>query len=107
MKIGRAAIFGVVLITLLAFLGASVKPQKDIFVPASEAKSKEETDDEVRAVWVSSAYCLDFPTKPDLTENEQRAQIDEIVDKTLEAGLNTIFFQVHPASDSLYRSNAG
>ncbi len=105
MKIGRAAIFGVMLIILLAFLGASVKPQKDIFIPASENIIENEADKEMRAVWVSSAYCLDFPTKPDMPEKEQRAQIDEIVDKISQLGLNTIFFQVHPASDSLYKSD--
>ena len=62
-------------------------------------------EEEMRAVYVASAYNLDFPSKPGLSKNELQKELDEIVNNALACGMNTIFFQVRPASDALYRSS--
>lgn len=58
----------------------------------------------VRGVWIASVSNIDFPSRPDLTKEELEGEIDSIVDTAASAGLNTIFFQVRPASDALYNS---
>ena len=60
--------------------------------------------DDTRGVWIASVSNIDFPSKPGLSADELRAQLDGIVETVCNRGLNTIFFQVRPASDALYRS---
>lgn len=58
----------------------------------------------VRGVWVSSVANLDFPSRRGLSEAQQKNELDEIVANCAQMGINAIFFQVHPCSDSLYAS---
>lgn len=60
---------------------------------------------DIKAVWVASVYNLDFPSQSGLSSEKLAAQLDEIVENTLGAGLNTIFFQVRPCADALYKSD--
>ena len=60
--------------------------------------------EQVQGVWIASVGNIDFPSKADLTEAELCAELDSIVATVKETGLNTIFFQVRPACDALYKS---
>ncbi len=104
MKIGRALACGAAIFIFLSVFGIYQRPSKEYLFPASEDR-KEDADIEMRAVWVSSAYCLDFPSKPDLSADEQKKEIDAIIDECERLNLNTVFFQAHPAADSLYKSD--
>ena len=68
---------------------------------------------EFRAVWVSTVYCLDWPTTSGgnalqgLTSTivtQQKARLGQILDSMKIHGFNAIFFQVRPMSDALYKS---
>ncbi|MBE6587735.1 MAG: hypothetical protein E7647_04890 [Ruminococcaceae bacterium] len=59
---------------------------------------------EMNGVWIASISNIDFPSRPDLTKSELKAELDSIVENTAAAGLDTIFFQVRPSSDALYKS---
>lgn len=61
-------------------------------------------DSEVRGVWIASVYNIDYPSKTDLSAEELQAEIDEILDTCTENDLNTVFFQVRPTCDALYKS---
>ena len=61
-------------------------------------------DTEVRGVWIASVYNIDYPASPELSADELRAGLDDILDTCAETGLNTIFFQVRPCCDALYKS---
>lgn len=61
-------------------------------------------EEEMRAVYVASAYNLDFPSRPGLSKKELEKELDAIVEKAFSGGMNTIIFQVRPASDALYDS---
>ncbi len=63
--------------------------------------------DEMRGVWVASVYNIDFPSKQNLTSAQMKSELDDIVKTAKEAGLNTIFFQVRPCADSLYKLSYG
>ena len=63
-----------------------------------------EEQQEVRACWVASVGNLDFPSKMGRSADELKGEIDEIVENCVDIGLNTIFFQVRPMGDALYRS---
>lgn len=58
----------------------------------------------IRAVYVATVYNLDFPSASNLSSSALRAELDELVRTVKANDLNTIFFQVRPASDALYAS---
>ena len=62
-------------------------------------------DSEIRGVWIATVYNIDFPSAPDLKADELTGQLDRILDNCTEWGLNTVFFQVRPSCDALYKSN--
>jgi len=59
---------------------------------------------EVRGVYIASVYNIDFPSAPDLSASALKKELDAILDHAEAAGLNTIFFQVRPSCDALYKS---
>lgn len=61
-------------------------------------------DAEVRGVWIASVYNIDYPSSPDLSAEQLKAEIDAILDTCEKNGLNTVFFQVRPSCDALYKS---
>ncbi len=83
-------IFFFVFINALSFVGCS--------------SASERRDFETRACWVSSIGNLDFPSKMGMSAANLRKEIDDIIINCKNIGLNTIFFQVRPNGDALYRS---
>lgn len=62
-------------------------------------------DTELRGVWVSSVYNLDYPSKKDLSKEELKQEADAIIAYAEKCNLNAIFLQVRPCADSLYPSS--
>src|SRR6516164_8072831 len=59
---------------------------------------------EFRGAWVAAVYNLNFPSKPGLPADTQKAQIREIVSDAARSGLNALMVQVRPEADALYSS---
>ncbi len=59
---------------------------------------------EFRAAWVATVFNIDWPSKPGLSADEQKAQFRALLDRAAELKLNAILLQVRPASDALYAS---
>jgi len=62
-------------------------------------------DSEVRGVWIASVYNIDYPSKNALSAGELRGEIDHILDVCERNNINTVFFQVRPTCDALYKSD--
>lgn len=62
-------------------------------------------DSEVRGVWIATVTNIDFPSKPGLSSDELKAELDDIVSIVLKTKLNAIYFQVRPTADALYDSS--
>ncbi len=60
---------------------------------------------EVRGVYIATVYNIDYPSKPNLSAAQLKAELDSIIENTAAANLNTIYFQVRPACDALYNSS--
>ena len=60
---------------------------------------------EFRAAWVATVDNIDWPSKPGLPAERQRAEMVRILDRAVTLKLNAIVFQVRPAADALYRSD--
>ncbi|MCL1905744.1 MAG: family 10 glycosylhydrolase [Clostridiales bacterium] len=59
--------------------------------------------EEMRGVWIATVLNIDFP-KEKGDAQAQKQELTAILDTALDAGLNTVFFQVRPAGDALYPS---
>ena len=53
---------------------------------------------------MATVYNLDWPSKPGLPAEVQKAQLRALLDRAAELHLNAILLQVRPASDALYAS---
>lgn len=60
---------------------------------------------EFRAVWVATVDNIDWPTKKNLSSEEQIKEIIETLDMNKKLGMNAIILQIRPTSDALYQSN--
>ncbi len=78
--------------------------KKDSKDPDASPARRHVTPDETRGVYVPSVYNLAFPSRADLTASELKSEIDGIVSKAKELGLNTVCLQVRPCCDALYKS---
>lgn len=74
-----------------------------LLLPAA-AQAAAHPADEMRGVWVSSVYNLDYPRKTTTSAAQLKSEADRILDNAVRAGLNTVFLQVRPTSDALYQS---
>ncbi|MEC4817762.1 MAG: family 10 glycosylhydrolase [Scytonema sp. PMC 1069.18] len=59
---------------------------------------------EFRGAWVATVGNIDWPSKRNLTTEQQQAELIAILDRAVELKLNAIVLQVRPASDALYAS---
>ena len=59
---------------------------------------------ELRGLWVATVANIDFPSRPGLPVEAQRAELRSLVNDAEEHGFNAIFFQVRPEGDALYAS---
>jgi uncharacterized lipoprotein YddW (UPF0748 family) len=58
----------------------------------------------MRGAWVATVFNLDFPSRPGLSAETQKAQIIRILDVARAARLNALMVQVRPECDALYES---
>lgn len=84
------------MLALLLALALTLTPAAFAAAPTPDA--------EMRGVWVSSVYNLDYPAKPTADADALKAEADSILDGAQRMGLNAIFLQVRPSSDALYPS---
>ena len=59
---------------------------------------------EFRGAWITTVGNIDWPSKPGLPVAQQKAELIALLDHAVELKLNTVIFQVRPASDAMYAS---
>lgn len=63
-----------------------------------------DTNTEMRGVWISSVYNMDWPqTKNNI--KAQKKEYTDLLDKLKCVGMNTVIVQIRPKSDALYKSS--
>jgi uncharacterized lipoprotein YddW (UPF0748 family) len=70
-------------------------------LPAQEAPPPPR---EFRAVWVATVANIDWPSRPGLPVERQKAEAVAILDQAKTMNLNAVILQVRPATDALYAS---
>ena len=59
---------------------------------------------EFRGAWVATVANIDWPSRRDLSVEEQKAELLAILDRAARLKLNAIIFQVRPGCDAMYAS---
>lgn len=60
---------------------------------------------EFRAVWIATVANIDWPSNQNLSTEEQKAELIELLDLAAATNLNAVIFQVRPMFDALYQSD--
>ena len=60
---------------------------------------------EFSAFWVATAFNIDWPSKPGLSTEQQKAEAIAILEMHRELNMNAVIFQVRPAADAFYPSD--
>ncbi|QLE00302.1 family 10 glycosylhydrolase [Galbibacter sp. BG1] len=61
--------------------------------------------EEFRAAWIATVANINWPSKPGLSNKEQKEEAIELLDFLASHNYNAAVFQVRPQSDALYESN--
>lgn len=59
----------------------------------------------MRGAWVATAANIDWPSKPGLPIERQKAEFDSLLDVLKAMNFNAVFVQVRPAGDAIYKSD--
>ncbi len=89
----------------ISFLLIAVFSFLNVFAFIGCRPMEAEDIDEVRAAWVCSIGNMDFPSRMGLSVSALKTEIDTIIETCRRYELNTLFFQVRPNGDALYKSS--
>lgn len=73
-------------------------------VISARAELMPQPEREFRAVWMATVDNIDFPTKKNLSVQEQKAELLRNLELVKELKLNAVIFQVRPMCDAVYES---
>jgi uncharacterized lipoprotein YddW (UPF0748 family) len=59
---------------------------------------------EFRGVWIATVSNIDWPSRPALNSDRQKAELTRLLDLARDLRLNAVMLQVRPQSDALYAS---
>ncbi len=64
-----------------------------------------EVDREFRAAWIATVANINWPSKNNLSTQQQKDEAIRILDMLKEANFNAVIFQARPAGDAMYNSS--
>jgi uncharacterized lipoprotein YddW (UPF0748 family) len=71
---------------------------------SARAETLPKVNREFRAVWIATVNNIDFPTRKDLSIEDQKTELIRNLDLARELKLNAVVFQVRPMTDAVYNS---
>jgi len=71
------------------------------FLPVS---AQEYNNQELRAVWITTAFNIDWPSSSRLDSYQQQQEFIDIIEKHKKNGINAIFVQIRPSAEVFYES---
>ena len=93
----------------------AVKPGADVAKKKSEVKKEPikkefranlpEPPREFRAAWVATVANINWPSKNNLSTEQQKQEAITLLDMLKQNNFNAVIFQVRPSADALYKSN--
>lgn len=107
LRAGRQGVFALVVAVLLTACTSTNKPTASPGKPAPAVETSNvppSAPREFRAMWVATVKNIDWPSRPGLPVEQQRAEMNALLDCAVKLKLNAVIFQVRPSADALYRS---
>ncbi len=71
---------------------------------AMQVSAKKYPKTEMRAVWIATVANIDWPSKMNLTAEQQKKEFIELLELCKDYHMNTVVFQVRPVADAFYAS---
>ncbi|MGW3253753.1 glycoside hydrolase family 10 protein [Streptomyces fungicidicus] len=102
-RVSRRVFATAALSALAATPRASAAPRDLSGAPGGTGRGGAATG-EMRGMWVATVTNRDWPSRPGLGADRQRAELLAHLDAAVRAGLNTVVFQVRPTADALWPS---
>ncbi len=104
----RNHLFYIIALVLFAYSCSKEPNDEPSPQPKPEPPKPSENDltfpkKEMRAVWITTAWGLDWPRR-DYSSESQKAQYIKYLDKFSQLNINAVFFQVKPMGDAFYES---
>ena len=100
-----------VLAASLAPAPANAAQQPNTGTPSNEARhgspcspSPDAPKRQLRADWIASVVNIDWPSRPGLTAEQQKAELVDLYDEAVGRGLNAVVLQVRPTADAFWPS---
>lgn len=93
------------LVVLVVFIVWTILGTLLSAVYADGVESKASGEIEMKGIWVSTVYSLDYPASPTTDASALKAQADSILDNSKAMGMTAVFLQVRPSADALYDSD--
>ena len=90
-------------VIVTALLAACASAPESIRTPTA-AGGPPPVEREFRGVWVAAVGNIDWPSRPGLPVDSQKAELIRLLDRTKELGMNAFILHVRPAGDALYDS---
>jgi uncharacterized lipoprotein YddW (UPF0748 family) len=79
----------------------STKPSAPMVLPSPVPKAERE----FRAAWVATVANINWPSKRDLSTEQQQKEAIDLLDFLKTHNFNAVIFQVRPQADALYKSD--
>ena len=70
----------------------------------ADASGRRKLPRQLRGVWVATVTNRDWPSKPGLSVDRQKAELTAILDQAVKDRLNAVILQVRPTADALWPS---
>lgn len=91
---------------IIVILGCSASDKIQPIEKLENAKTDlPKVEREFRAAWIATVANINWPSKRNLTTEEQKIEAVSILDKMKAANLNAAIFQARPQCDALYKSD--
>ncbi|MBB5332949.1 glycoside hydrolase family 10 protein [Chryseobacterium koreense] len=74
-------------------------------VPATKKIDLPEVKREFRAAWIATVANINWPSKNNLSVDEQKREAIRLLDLLKDANFNAVIFQARPSADALYKSD--
>ncbi len=74
------------------------------FLFQEETSAQYYPKNEMRAIWIATVNNIDWPSSANLTTEQQRKEMTDLLDIFMEYNLNTVIFQIRPSADAFYPS---
>ena len=94
-----------VIISVLLIMVSSGCATSRLAVTGDPSGRTPSAEREFRAAWVATVDNINWPSKPGLPVEEQKAEAIRLLDLLYKNNFNAVVFQVRPQCDALYRSD--